>query len=69
MVEHWSEKPGVDSSILSLGISLFPPGGFFYVFLPLSYEKSPPVTRRGDFHCFKQIRRTVRYISVRLENL
>lgn len=23
MVEHWSEKPGVDSSILSLGISFF----------------------------------------------
>ncbi len=24
MVEHWSEKPGVDSSILSLGISFCP---------------------------------------------
>ena len=32
MVEHWSEKPGVDSSILSLGIFLLlktpPKAGF-----------------------------------------
>ena len=34
MVEHWSEKPGVDSSILSLGI-LFRPNFVSYFVDPL----------------------------------
>lgn len=50
MVEHWSEKPGVDSSILSLGISSFFVAMFFRLrrlckeasfFMP---KQLPPIT-------------------------
>lgn len=37
MVEHWSEKPGVDSSILSLGISFRPNLSHFVVVQELKY--------------------------------
>ncbi len=37
MVEHWSEKPGVDSSILSLGILFFRKIPYFFVVRLLEY--------------------------------
>ena len=37
MVEHWSEKPGVDSSILSLGILFRPNLPHFVVVQALEY--------------------------------
>lgn len=37
MVEHWSEKPGVDSSILSLGILFLPNFPHFVVVQELEY--------------------------------
>ncbi len=37
MVEHWSEKPGVDSSILSLGISFLSNLPHFVVVCRLEY--------------------------------
>lgn len=37
MVEHWSEKPGVDSSILSLGILFLPNLAYFVVVQKLEY--------------------------------
>ena len=37
MVEHWSEKPGVDSSILSLGISFRRNLPYFVVAQKLEY--------------------------------
>ena len=37
MVEHWSEKPGVDSSILSLGILFRPKILYFFVAQLLEY--------------------------------
>lgn len=37
MVEHWSEKPGVDSSILSLGILFLPDFPHFVVVQALEY--------------------------------
>ena len=37
MVEHWSEKPGVDSSILSLGILFLRKILYFFVVRLLEY--------------------------------
>ena len=37
MVEHWSEKPGVDSSILSLGILFLLNLAYFVVIQKLEY--------------------------------